>query len=114
MDPIFKRRDDTEISATAPQAPEEVRVLIRAGGQKLPVGRDEICRQQVVAAETVLPHQPAEAAAQGQPGNAGRRDDPAGAGQAKGLRFTVVLAPGEARLGAGRAASYSTAFALSR
>ena len=103
MNSILERRDDAKIAAAAPQAPEEVRVLIRTGRQKLPVGDNEIRRQQVVAAETVLPHQPAEAAAQGQSGNAGRRDDPAGAGQSKGLCLMVVFAPGEPCLRARRA-----------
>src|SRR3984893_8622221 len=100
MNPIHERVHDAKIAAAATQTPEELRVPIRAGGQKLTVGRDDIRREQVVAAETVLSHQPTEAAAQGQPGDASSRDDPAGAGQAKGLRFSVVLAPGEAGLSA--------------
>src|SRR6516165_9231170 len=99
MKPIFERSDDTKVAAAAAQTPEEIGVLVWADGQKFTLGGDEVGGEQVVAAEAVLAHQPAEHATQSEAGNAGRRDDPAGAGQAKGLRLAVVLAPGEASLG---------------
>src|SRR5271168_473701 len=87
---VLERGNDTEIAAAAAQAPEQIRMLIGARSQKLSVGGDDVSRQQVVAAETMLAHQPAEATAQSQPGDAGGRHDAAGAGKAEGLAFAVV------------------------
>ena len=100
MEPVLERGDDAEIAAAAAQAPEQFRVLLGARRHQFAVGGDDVGRDEVVAAEPVLAHQPAEPAAQGQPGDAGGRDHPAGAGETESLGLAVVLAPGQAGLGA--------------
>src|SRR5216684_2381983 len=64
MDPILERGHHTKVATATPQAPEEVWVLTRTGREKLPISRDNICREQVVATEAVLAHEPAKAPTQ--------------------------------------------------
>src|SRR5579862_659897 len=61
---ILHRRDHTEIPAAAAQTPEQVGVLRSAGGEQLPVGRDYVCRDQVVAGEAMLTRQITPSAAE--------------------------------------------------
>src|SRR5215470_14650016 len=44
MEPILKRRHDTEIRPGAPHTPEEILVLARARRQKLSIGGDDVHR----------------------------------------------------------------------
>ena len=88
-----------EVAAAAAQAPEQLGVLALARAHRLPVGGDQVGRDQVVAGQAVLAHQPADAAAEREPGDAGGGDEAAGRGQAEGLGLGVELAPGEAALG---------------
>ena len=109
---VLERRDDAEIAAAAPERPEQVRMLVGAGGDERAVGGDDVGREQVVAGEAVLAHQPAEAAAQRQPADAGVGDGPAGRGEAERLGLAVEFAPEQAALGVGRARSGVDADAL--
>ncbi len=66
-------------------------MLVRAGGDQLAVGRDEIDREEVVGGEPVLAREPAEPAAEREPGDARRRDDPAGRGEPEGLGLVIEI-----------------------
>jgi hypothetical protein len=48
---VGERGEDAEVSAAAAQAPEQVRVLLRAGMQHVAVGDHDVDRKQVVARE---------------------------------------------------------------
>src|SRR5205823_9539734 len=73
-----------------------------ARGQHAAVWGDDVGREEVVAGEPVLAHQPPDPAAQREAGDTGARDEAAGGGEAERLRFLVELAPDDAALGAGR------------
>jgi hypothetical protein len=103
MEPILERRDDAEVAAPAPQRPEEIGVLRRAGLLELAVGRHHVGGDQVVDGEPVLAHQPAQAAAQRQPADPRVGDGAAGRGEPERLRLMIELAPEHAALRPGRA-----------
>ena len=42
MEPELEGRDDAEVAAAAPEAPEQVGVLLLAGDEKFAVGRDDV------------------------------------------------------------------------
>jgi len=65
MQLVLERGDDPEVAAAAAEAPEQVRVLALTRLDQPPAGRYDIRRNQVVAHEAVLSHQPADAAPQG-------------------------------------------------
>jgi hypothetical protein len=67
---------DAEVAAAAPNSPEELGVLVGAGGEELAVGRDDVDREELVDGEPVLAHDPADPAPEGEPGQAGMGDDP--------------------------------------
>ncbi len=71
MQLIFERGHDAEVAATAPQAPEQIRILLCADLQDLAVRGHELERCDVVAGETELAHQPSLTAAKSEPGDAG-------------------------------------------
>ena len=93
--------DHAETAAAAADGPEQVGVLIAAGGADHAVGGDDLDRAQVVAAEAVGAHHHAESTAEGEAGHAGDRHLSAGGGQPVDLRGAVDLAPGGAGLNAG-------------
>ena len=64
-----ERRHDAEVAASAPQAPEQVRVLVRARTDGLAGREDDIRRDEVVDRQAVPARQPADAAAQREPGD---------------------------------------------
>ena len=45
---VLERGHDPEVAAAAPQGPEQVLVLVRAGGEHPALGGDDLGRQQVV------------------------------------------------------------------
>src|SRR5262249_47959701 len=57
---------DPEVAAAAANRPEQLRVLLRARTHRLSGGSDQLCRDQVVQGQAVLPGLPADAAAQGE------------------------------------------------
>ena len=75
VEAVFEGGDHAEVAAAAAKGPEQIAIVLRTRRQKLPLGGHDVERQDVVAREAVLPHQPADATAQGEPGNAGCRDD---------------------------------------
>ena len=111
---VLERRDDAEVPAAAAHAPEQIRVVVLAGGDELAVRSDEVDGEQVVDRRAVLAHQPADPAAERQAGDAGVRDDAADRGEPEELCLAVELAPQHARLGARRPRCRVDADALHR
>ena len=95
---VFERRGNAEISATAANGPEEIAMFIGAGAHHAPIGQHELCRTQIVERESVLRHQPSEAAAKREPRDACRSDDAAGRRQAMDLRLAIQFLPQHATL----------------
>ena len=91
VEAVFERGHDPEVAAAAAEGPEQVGVLVVAGGQDISVGGDDLDGQEVVDGEAVLAHEPADAAAERQPGDPGGGDDPAGGGQSVDGRRPVEL-----------------------
>lgn len=77
-------------------------MLLGVGGDEGAVGGDDVGGEDVVAGEAVLPHQPAQAAAERQAADAGVGNGPAGRGEAERLGLVVELAPDQAALGLDR------------
>ena len=102
MQAELERRDDAEVPAAAAERPEEIVVLCLARDERLPVGRDDLGREEVVAREAEAPRQVANAAAQREPADAGRGDDATGRRETVGARRVVEHAPRGASLGARR------------
>jgi hypothetical protein len=90
--------DHAEVAAAAAHPPEQLGMLPPVGPQPPSVGRDQLHRQQVVAGQAVLAHEPADAAAEREAGHAGVGHDPAGGGQPQPLGRLVELPPEQARL----------------
>ena len=105
MEAIAKPGDHAEISATPSQSPEQVSILVRRGSHHPPVHADDPRLEKIVATETMLARQPAEAAAQGQAGDARGRDQPSGRREAMVLRCGVECAPEHAAAGLREAAA---------
>ena len=97
MEPELEGGDDAEIAAAAAQSPKEVRVLGVAGAHKLPVGGDDVGRDEIVDRQSEFARGPAEAAAERQAGDAGRRVDAGRRRKAEFLRLAVEV--GERRAG---------------
>ena len=89
----LERGRDAEVSATAPQRPEQVAMLARTRGNDLTIRRYQVDRQHVVAREAVLAHEPAQAAAEGQAADARIRNGAACGCQPKDLRLAVQVRP---------------------
>src|ERR1700733_1843292 len=94
----LKRCNDAEVAASSANCPEKVRILRRACFHMLPLGIYQVSRNQVVAAQAMLTHQPANAASQGQPANAGGRDHAAGCRQLVLLCLRIKFSPLHAAL----------------
>ena len=90
---------DAEVAAAAANRPEQIGVLVGAGANDPAVGRDQIGAQQVVERETVLRHQPADAAAERQARDPGAADNPARRREAVHLGLAIELFPQGATLG---------------
>jgi hypothetical protein len=71
MQAKFKRSDDAEVSASATNGPEQVFIVRRAHRHVGTVGADQVCRDHVVTAQSMLAHEPADATAEGQAADAG-------------------------------------------
>ena len=94
--------DDPEVASAPTYAPEQVGVLGLAGPDEFAGRGDEIDRYELIDRQPVLPHEPADAAAEGEPRKARRGDDARGDGQAMRLRRAIEIAETNARLGTGR------------
>ena len=100
---VLERGDDAEVRPGAAHAPEQIGVVVLAGGDELAVRSNEVDGEEVVDRRAVLAHQPADPAAERQAGDPGVRNDAADGGEPEVLRLAIELAPQHARLGAHRA-----------
>ena len=107
VEPVLERGDHAEVAAAAPQAPEQVGVLLLAGDKKFPVGGDHVAGHEAVNGESEAAHEVADATPQGQPADAGVGDDAAGHGQPERLGLVVDVTPQTAALCPGVRASGS-------
>jgi len=88
----FERRDHSEVPAPAAESPEEILVLMGAGGEDFAVGGDYLAGQQIVDGHSVLAKQPTDATAQRETRDTRFRDYPARDGETKWVRFAVEIA----------------------
>ena len=95
--------DDAEVAAAAAQRPQQVGVLLLAGGDEAAIGQHDIGLEQIVDGQAVLARQVAMPAAQRQAGDAGGRNDARRDGQAEGMGSVVDVALRAAGANAGRA-----------
>ena len=91
MEPELERRRDPEVRARAPEAPEQLGVLLLARAHEPAVCRDHVRRQQVVDRQAELPLQPAHAAPERQSRDARMGDDTDGTDEPERLRLVVEL-----------------------
>src|SRR5258708_18170896 len=91
-----ERGDDAEVSATAAQSPEQIRMMLLVGCHKAAVCQYDVGGDQVVAREAAFAGQVPQPSAQGESAHAGRGNDPAGYRQAKGVGSVIDVAPGAA------------------
>ena len=75
MEVELQARHDAEVRAGAAQAPEQLRLLVRARPHEPPVGGHELDRAEAVDRQPEVALEPADPAAEGQPGHAGMADD---------------------------------------
>ena len=92
MELELEARRDAEVRARAAQAPEQLRLLVRARPHEPPVGGHELDRAKAVDRQAELALEPADPAAEGQPGDAGMTDDADRADEAVLLGSDVELA----------------------
>jgi hypothetical protein len=100
MQPVLKRGNDTEISATAPQTSKEVRVLVPINGEKIAVRRDEIGGDQVVEYQPTSAGQVAPSASQRKPSDARRGNLASCRRQTESLGFAIEFTPCNPSFGA--------------
>ena len=88
----MNRGDDAEVGAGAPERPEQVGVLVAAGGADLAVGGDDLDLLEVVDRPAEAARQVAEAAAERQAGDADLGDEAEHGRQPVLLRLPVDVA----------------------
>jgi hypothetical protein len=98
-----ERADDAEVPAATSERPEQVGVIVGGCSDDVALGGDDLGFHEVVDGETVLAHEPADAAAQGEAADAGVAHDAARGGQTVSLCLDVDVAPQGAALYAGGA-----------
>src|SRR5713226_4131087 len=98
MQLILDPRRDTEVRTGASQAPEKVRILLRAALQNRPLCGHDLNPGHVVAGKAVLANQPAVASAERQPPNSGSRSYAKRCSQSVLLRCAIELTEFEAGL----------------
>ena len=103
MQPEEEGGDDPEVATAAPQRPEEIRVLLLAGGDEAAVGEDDVGLEQIVDRQAELAGEMADTAAEGDAADAGRGDDAARGRQPEGVRGVVQIAEQRAPFDAGGA-----------
>ena len=89
-----KRSDHPEVSATPADSPEEVGILVRAGGDKPSIRQDDIGRQKVIDGQAILSCEVPHAAAQSKATHTCCRNDSRWHGEAEGVRSVVHVTPG--------------------
>ena len=98
-----ERGDDAEVPASASQRPEQVGVIVGRRPDDLALGGDHLGFHEVVDGESVLAHEPADAAAQAEAADAGVAHDAARGGQTVRLCLVVDISPQGTALDEGRA-----------
>ena len=93
MQPEPERGDDAEVPAAASQRPEQVGVIVGRRPDDLTVGGDHLGFHEVVDGESVLAHEPADAAAEGEAADAGVAHDAARGSQTVRLCLLVDISP---------------------
>jgi hypothetical protein len=92
---------DAKVAAAASKPPEEVFVLLGAGVKEMTVCGDNICRDEVVAAESVLTHEPSEPTAQSKARDSSVGDCATWSGETEKLSLAVEFSPGYTALDVG-------------
>ena len=95
---VKKRRDDTEVTATTTQGPEEIRIFVGAGNHHRAVGEHHVGFEKVVDGETVAASEVAETTSEGEATDTGGGDDPARDGQPVSMGGVIHVAPSATRL----------------
>jgi hypothetical protein len=98
MQAIGDGGDDAEVAAATLQCPEQVWMLVGARRDQLAIRRDDVVGEGVVAGQTMLSHEPADAPAEGETGDARRRDETTGGRETMCLSLAIELRPGESSL----------------
>jgi hypothetical protein len=101
----LERRHDPEVAAASAEPPEQLRILGRTRVHEPAVGGDDVGADEVVCGKSVLPHEPADPAAEREPCHAGGRDEPAGRREPELLRLVVDVTPDGAGADVGDACS---------
>jgi hypothetical protein len=96
----FEGRHDAEVPAAAAKRPEQIRVLRDAGAHQFARRGHEVDGEEVVDRQSVLPAQPAEAAAEREPRDSRRRVDPQRGRESEGLSLPIEIGEPGARLDA--------------
>ena len=65
LEPIAEAGGDAEVPAAAPDRPEEVRLVVGVDSMELPVGGDDVGRQEAVDRQPVLADEVADPTAEG-------------------------------------------------
>jgi hypothetical protein len=94
----LERRHHPEAATAAAGCPEQVPMLLTAGGADHPVRGDNLDRTQVVAGQTVPSHDQSHAATECETCDAGARHLPAGGDETEQLGLAVHLPPGHPAL----------------
>ena len=98
MQAVLEARDDAEVATAASQSPHEIAVLGVAASHDGAVREDDLGGDEVVARQSVLAGEPADAAVERQPGDAGHRHEAERCGEAVLLGRGVELAEQDPRL----------------
>ena len=93
MQLVLELGDDPEVAAAPAQRPQEVGILLGVRSDELSLGGHDVGSDDVVARESVLSHEPADAAAECEPADACDRVDSAGRGEPESLRGMIDLTP---------------------
>ncbi len=92
---------DAEVASSSPERPQQLGVFVLARAREASVGRDQIRPDDVVARQTVLRRQVADAASEGEAAHTGRPDDAARRHEALRHRRAVEVEPRRATFRAG-------------
>ena len=114
VQPELERRHDAEITAAAPQSPEQVSVFFLAGAQYFPIPGHHLGRQKIIERHSKFRHQPAKSTAKRQPCNTRGGNDAASRGQSMELGFAIEFRPSDTALGTRLARFYIHMDALHR
>ena len=78
MRPVMKRRHDAEIPAPATQPPKEIRIDLVIGRYNLAICGDDFAGKEIITGQSVLAHEPTDAASEREARYAGPGNDTEG------------------------------------